>query len=163
MGRSRSEKFRLLIQEVKELIDGLQDITNGLSSIAQQDEVISSRIMNIRDVTTLELVADVCEDDHPQVAYAASTRADPISGKSTRRQHITAWSSGVESDESDDVSAATLEDLTMTQLKHQISRLLRDEEEREAWRTKANAAAIPEEATVEQERSNGLDGETLKE
>lgn len=146
------KKFQLLIQEAKELIDGLQDITDGLSSTAQQDEAIYTRVMNIRDVNTLELVADVCEEDHPQIAYAASTRADSISMASTKRHRIAAWRSRIESEESDNTSIASLENLTVTELKHQISHLLRDKEEREARRATAVAAMGSGATTVEQEK-----------
>jgi hypothetical protein len=148
------KKFQLLIQEVKELIDGLQDITERLSSTAQQDEAIYTRVMNIRDVDTLELVADVCEEDHPQIAYAASTRADSISMASTKCHRIAAWRSGIESEESDSTSIASLENLTVTELKHQISRLLRDKEEREARRATAVAAMGSGATTVEQQNEN---------
>ena len=145
------KKFQLLIQEVKELIDGLQDITKGLSSIDRQDEVIYTRVMSIRDVDTLALVADVCEDDHPRIAYAASTRADSISMASTKRHNIAAWRSAIESEDSDTTSIASLENLTVTELKHQISRLLRDREEREARRAMAVPAAGSEQPTEQDE------------
>ena len=145
------KKFLLLIEEVKSLVDGLQDITKDLSSTAKQDETISSRIMGIRDIGTLEMVADVCETTHPQIAYAASTRADSISMATSRRHKIVAWRDQIESEESDGTSVAHLENLTVTELKYQVSRLLRDRLERE--RNVPSGIAVP--ASTQPDHTDG--------
>jgi hypothetical protein len=99
------------------------------------------------------MAPDVCGDDHPQIAYAASTRAESISIVSTERHHIAAWRAEVESEESEGTFIANVENLTLTELKCRISRLLRDNEEHEARRVTAAAAvaAVSGEATMEQE------------
>ena len=73
------KKFECLIQEAKELIDGLQEITKELSSLGEQDKMIRLRILRINDMETLDMVADVCEADHPTISDAATARADTIS------------------------------------------------------------------------------------
>jgi Prion-inhibition and propagation/EB1-like C-terminal motif len=138
------KKFLLLIQEVQNLIDGLKDITKELSSAAKQEEKINSRVMNIRDTSTLNMVADVCEESHPQIAYAASTRAESISVVTSNKQHIANWRAQIESDESDGTSVSHLENLTVTELKYQISRLLRDRLEANGGDSRIAVATKPE-------------------
>jgi hypothetical protein len=159
------KKFHLLIQEAKELIDGIQDVTKGLSSITQQDNMIKSHVMNIRDVETLDMVADVCEVDHPKISDAASTRADTISMATTHRNHIVEWTETVVSEESDDTTVADMESLTVTELKH----LLRNAQERirrsneVAVRTTLSSSNSTAPYVPEQERvRTGLSSSTIE-
>lgn len=110
------EKFHGLIGEVKDLIDGVQDITKGLASIAKQDHMIESHVMRITDEETLDMVSDVCEIDHPSIADAATARADTISIATTKRLDITDWTTAVQVDteQSDEIADLDVESLTIT-------------------------------------------------
>jgi hypothetical protein len=114
------EKFHGLIREVKDLIDGVQDITKGLASIARQDHMIKSHVMRITDEETLDMVSDVCDIDHPSIADAATARADTISMATTKRLDITDWTTAVQVDteQSDEIADLDVESLTITELKH---------------------------------------------
>ncbi|OIW26660.1 hypothetical protein CONLIGDRAFT_672180 [Coniochaeta ligniaria NRRL 30616] len=121
------KRFRDLVQEVKDLISGLQDITKDLASTNKLEGDIGERIMSIRDVSTLEMVADVCEEPHPYITHVALTTADSVSIAATERLNVEAWVSQIESDESDGLSVGHLDDLTVTDLKYLI---LRNQQER---------------------------------
>jgi hypothetical protein len=116
------EKFHGLIREVKDLINGVQDITKSLSSIATQDNVIKSHVMRIKDEETLDMVSDVCEIEYPSIADAASARADTISMATTKRLDITDWTTAVNTEQSDDITDLDVESLTITELKYIVRR-----------------------------------------
>jgi hypothetical protein len=121
------KKFDNLVKEVQDLTDGLRAITKGLAGTEKQEEDIGSRIMSIRDMGTLETVADVCSGVHPQIAYAASTKADSMSVDATEKLNVAAWLSEIESEEPDGISAEHLENLTMTELKNLILRYQKEQ------------------------------------
>lgn len=58
--RDRS-KFSELVTEAKSLIDGLQEITKSLSTIARLEGMMRYNIQQVKDVNTLQLVADVSQ------------------------------------------------------------------------------------------------------
>jgi Prion-inhibition and propagation len=57
------KKFKALISDIKDFVDGLQNITKELSPKPFQESAIRRRIGLIEDVATLEVVAEVCETD----------------------------------------------------------------------------------------------------
>ena len=73
------KRFESLIVEVRDLVNGLQDITKTLSSASHQRRKMSRRIEQIKDVETLNIVAEACENIHPHISRAASTTADTLS------------------------------------------------------------------------------------
>lgn len=120
------QKFGFLIAEVKDLINGLQDITNSLVAVADQRGIMRKGIGNIKSVETLGLVAEVCENDHPDLSEAASMRADTISMATTTRQGIATWTESLNIGEDIDSGSADLESLTVTELKHRLWQLLQE-------------------------------------
>ncbi|KAL9045121.1 MAG: hypothetical protein Q9214_001798 [Letrouitia sp. 1 TL-2023] len=92
---------------------------------------MSSRIRTIPDVRTLDWVSEVCEVDYPAFSDAASLRADTISDPSNFHRDIQSWKDTVAPDggkDSDAISVetaiASLEDMTVTELKHTLSSYL---------------------------------------
>lgn len=114
------KKFILLIEELRGLIDSLQDITNELSSTARLEEALRSRIGGIPDVETLLMIASVWKESHPRIASTASTRAESLSMSSGQKNNISEWRSFIGSEDSDETLIGNLEDLTITELKHSV-------------------------------------------
>ncbi|KAH6990275.1 prion-inhibition and propagation-domain-containing protein [Ilyonectria destructans] len=114
------KKFILLIDEVRSLIDSLQNITNELSSTTRLEEALRSRIDGIPDVETLLMIASVWKKSHPRIASAASTRAESLSMSSGQKMDISEWQNFIGSEYSDETLIGNLEDLTITELKHSV-------------------------------------------
>lgn len=114
------KKFILLIEEVRSLIDSLQNITNELSSTARLEEALRSRIGGIPDVETLLMIASVWKESHPCIASTASTKAESLSMSSGQNMDISEWQSFIGSEDSDETLVGNLEDLTITELKHSV-------------------------------------------
>ena len=135
------KKFEFLILEAKSLVDGLLDITQDVFSRTAQQDAMSSRIQTIADARTLDWVSEICEVDYPAFSDAASLRADTVSDPSNFHRDIQHWKDAVALDASDDdddsdvssmgTAIANLEEMTITELKHQLSSyLLRTKDER---------------------------------
>ena len=126
------KKFEALIHEAKDFIDSLQDITKDLQSQAVQHQMISSRILEINDVRTLDWVSEVCEVDYPAFSDAASLKAETITEFSSFHHDIQNWKDAIGLEDKDDgfnapsveTVIAGLEDLTVTELKHKLSTYL---------------------------------------
>lgn len=128
------KKFASFISDIKELIDGLQDITKPLASISRQENSIKRRIESINDAETLNMVSEVCYDDHPTLSQIASDRADTISSATmTARWKIENWHLSPTAIEYGEVDS--LETLDITELKHQVLRLMM---ERQDLKTRLN-------------------------
>ena len=140
-----SKKFAFLISEAKALIDGLQDVTKNLTSLAGQDRILRSRITTINDVGTLDMVAEVCEKDHPRISDAASTKADAISLSTTFKRDISNWADDIEDSGSETETIEAIESWTTTEMKHKLFALLKSSRERAA----ANKAFAREQQTSE--------------
>src|SRR5215469_727963 len=140
------KKFELLISEVKDLIDGLQDITKDVATLEGQDRIIRSRITTIDDVETLDMVAEVCEKDHPRFSDAASTKAEAISLSTTFKHNIFDWVNTIEDSHSDTDTIDAIESLTTTEMKHKLFSLLKNRRNLVA----ANEAAVQQDDTNEQ-------------
>lgn len=108
------KKFVGLVTEIKELVDSLQGITSPCVSVARQQGNMRRRIVSVDDAETLSLIAEVCAEDHPDVAKVASDRADTISLASTHKHHVLAWTASVEAAREDvqDRQSPDLESLT---------------------------------------------------
>ena len=114
------KKYIALISEVRDLVDTVEKLTKDIVSQAQQEHFMVSRINAISDLRTLNMVTEVCEQDHPAYSDAASNRADVVSMTTTRRGDVAVWVEqvdigGAASDDSED-----LESLDVTELKRRI-------------------------------------------
>jgi hypothetical protein len=134
------KKFNGLINEVKDLINALQDITKSVATAADQNLMMRKGISDIRNVETLELVAEVCEVDYQDLSDAASMRAETGSMATTVRNGIAAWTDSVDAGNAIDVESEDLESLTITELKHRLLQLL--EERRAAPAAQASVAPL---------------------
>lgn len=112
------KKFIELVAEVRAFVDGLQDLTQSLYPAVQQESTIRRRVQQINDVETLDLIADVCEFDHPTIADAASERSTIISSAPLHPLDIEQWTSDVVPGPEGEL--AELESLTVTELKHRM-------------------------------------------
>jgi Prion-inhibition and propagation len=60
------KKIGELIFDVKDLVDGLQDITKTISTTFRQEQILTHRIQQIEEVETLHLVSAVCDTWFPR-------------------------------------------------------------------------------------------------
>lgn len=116
------KKFRLLIEEVRGLVDSLCSVTTELSSKSRMEEVLRSRIKAIPDIETLLMIATAWKESYPRIASAASTQAESLSMSSGRQGAIFEWQTMVASEASEGTLIQDLEDLTITELKHSVIR-----------------------------------------
>ena len=112
------QKFTDLILEAKTLIDGLQEITKSLSTVARQETRLRHNIQQVRDVNTLQLVADVTQENHPDVSDAASVRVEALTMASTQPGDIEAWADGVTNETDDEM--LDIESMSVTELKYRL-------------------------------------------
>lgn len=73
------KKFGGLVAEIKDLMNSLQGLTSPTGPLQQQATKLSRIITDIKDIETLSMIAEVCSEDHPELADVASTRADTLS------------------------------------------------------------------------------------
>ena len=111
-------KFSDLIKDAKTLIDGLQEITKALSTVARQEGVMRYGIQQVTDVDNLQLVADVSQKDYPDMSDAAFIKVDVLTIATNQRVAIEAWAdlAGVNSDD----EMSDIESMTITELKHRL-------------------------------------------
>lgn len=126
------KKFSALVAEIKDLIDSLQGITSPSVPVARQEGKMRRKIVDIRDTETLSLIAEVCSEDHPDIADVASTKADTISLPSSQRRHVVAWIEDVQEvrGEQEERMSPDLESLTVTELKQKLLEMLQERKER---------------------------------
>ncbi|KAI4164462.1 MAG: hypothetical protein LQ342_001775 [Letrouitia transgressa] len=122
------KKFCDLVVEIKDLIDSLQGITSQTVPVARQEGKVRRKIVDIRDTETLSMIAEVCSDEHPDIADAASTKADTMSLASSSRRHVILWAEGVRDAQGgeEDRASPDLESLTVTELKHKVIEMMRE-------------------------------------
>lgn len=85
------KSFMELIVEVKDLVDGIQCITEPLVTSAKQTGVMISAIQQIQNLNTLEIVSEVCHQDHPGLSDAASSRLDILTIGTSKVAEIGKW------------------------------------------------------------------------
>lgn len=112
------EKFISLVAEVKDFVDGLQNITKSLYPVAQQESRTRHGVQRISDVETLDLVTEVCKADHPAISDTASEKSEILSLTAVRIREIEQWTSELVTGL--DPAIAEVESLTMTELKHRL-------------------------------------------
>jgi hypothetical protein len=105
-----------LIAEVKNFVNGLQDLTRPVYPVVHQENNIKLGVQQINDVNTLNLLAEVCEVDHPVISDAASEKSEILSIPTTRRREIEQWRS--KAAPKPDSAIAEVESLTLAELKH---------------------------------------------
>ncbi|KAL9620740.1 MAG: hypothetical protein Q9160_004753 [Pyrenula sp. 1 TL-2023] len=127
------KKFGKLVAEIKDLVDSLQGITSPSVPIARQSSVMRRKVANIPYTETLSLIAEVCSDDHPDIADVASTKADTLSSPSTHQRHVAAWTENVEifQPDGEERMSPDVESLTVTELKHKVLEMYQERKERE--------------------------------
>ena len=84
-------RFKDLIQDIKEFIDGIYSVTRPLLTIDAAERDASRGLCQIDDVKTLELVSIACQIDYPALSDAASVRVDVLSQSSSQRRGILSW------------------------------------------------------------------------
>lgn len=126
------KRFTILINDVQNLITGLHNITGELSSSSRLDRQFEKRISRITNLETLNSITCACQESHPYIASAASALADSISSGSQPILDFAAWQAKVEDSLPEVLSMASLEDLTVTELKHAIIDLKRNQAEKDA-------------------------------
>ena len=121
------KKFEELISQIKELVDGLQEITKSISPRTLQESAMTNRIATITNVDTLQLVSEVCEEDHPIFSQAASLKSEILSMPEARRLEIEAWLA----DETPllDPEITDLENMNFPELKHHMLSLLKQRQQ----------------------------------
>ncbi|KAL9616564.1 MAG: hypothetical protein Q9160_008585 [Pyrenula sp. 1 TL-2023] len=112
------KKFSNLIMEAKALIDGLQEITKSLSTVARQEGMMRYNIQQIEDPNTLEQLAVVSQQDYPDMSDAASIKSDVLTVSSHRERAIQNWIDDVYSEPEDEILES--EAMTIAELKHRI-------------------------------------------
>jgi Prion-inhibition and propagation len=125
------KKFLSLISEVRDLINGLQQITEPLIAARRQESAMKNAILTITDVEILNVVADVCKHDHQRISDAASLRAETLSTPSAQNNEITAWIQTVEQPDEDDITIAEIEGLVLAELKHVLAQMMTSEGNKE--------------------------------
>lgn len=123
------KKFMNFISDIKDFVDGLQNITRTVAPPSVQDNSINKRIESMDDMETLDMLSEVCQDDHPDIARIASDRAETISMTSTAHWKMERWDcpdDGSEADESIDLEA-----LSITELRHYVFRMAKQRQELE--------------------------------
>ena len=112
------KKFIELVAEVRAFVDGLQDLTQSLYPVVRQESTIRRGLQQVNDVETLDLIADVCEFDHPTIADVASERSTIVSSAPLHPLDIEQWTSDVVPGPGGELTE--LELLTVTELKHRM-------------------------------------------
>ena len=84
-------KFESLISDVKSFIDSLQSLTKTIFTASRQRGMLRFNLQQIDDMETLEILSEICEDDYPDLADAASVKMDVLTVGTSRRREIEQW------------------------------------------------------------------------
>ncbi|PKK45961.1 hypothetical protein CI102_9994, partial [Trichoderma harzianum] len=85
------KKYEGLIIELRELVDGVEQVTKNLVGREQQQDLVISRINTINDIRTLNMLSETCKTDYPAISDATSIRAETISMVSAQQRKIIGW------------------------------------------------------------------------
>ncbi|KAF2094712.1 hypothetical protein NA57DRAFT_79883 [Rhizodiscina lignyota] len=102
---SDRKKFAELIIEVRSFVDGLQEITKSIFTVARQEGMLRFGIQQITSLDTLEIVAEACEADYPDISDAASVKIDVLTIATGRRREIEGWVDDVDDEDETTVSS----------------------------------------------------------
>lgn len=86
-------KFAALVQDLKDFIDNLEDITKSFQSLEQQRHMITTEIDSISDAHSLRLLQLACSENSDPISDAASQRLLQLENGSTRDSHSNALAS----------------------------------------------------------------------
>ena len=114
------KKFASFISDIKDYVDGLQGITKVVTPSSAQEETVIKRVETINDIETLDMLSEVCHEDHPDIARVASDRAETISMTSTENWKTKHWDCANGPTETKRID---LEALTFTELRHHAFRM----------------------------------------
>lgn len=103
------KKFAVLIADVRNLVNGLQDITKDLQGTIKLEDALRKRVESIIDASTLMNIASAWKDSHPHIASAASTRAESLSCTSENASRVNEWRAHVYPDTNYSTQAIDLE------------------------------------------------------
>ena len=121
------KKFAGLVSEIKDLVDGLQEITKSIAPIGLQESAMTSRITAVADVETLQSLSETCEEDYPLFSQAASLKSEALSMGEARRVEIEAWL--VDGTQPLDPDITDLENMDLPELKHHIVSVLKQKQQ----------------------------------
>ena len=119
------KKFSELVAQIKELVDGLQEITKSIAPIARQESSMINHITTIGDFNTLHLVSEACEEDHPSYSHAATLKSEMVSMSDTRRTEMEAWLAE-EKPVLEDPVMNDLENMNLAEMKHYTLSILKE-------------------------------------
>ena len=119
------KKFSELVAQIKELVDGLQEITKSIAPIARQESSMINHITTIGDFNTLHLVSEACEEDHPSYSHAATLKSEMVSMSDTRRTEMEAWLAE-EKPILEDPVMNDLENMNLAEMKHYTLSILKE-------------------------------------
>ena len=119
------KKFTLLVGEIRELIDGLQDITKGIVNRRQQDQYMASGISDVQDPHTLAMISEVCATDHPNFSDAASYRTDALSVAPTGLRDVAEWNDETQLADGTSLLIDQMENWTVTDYRSKVFELLK--------------------------------------
>jgi hypothetical protein len=121
------KRFASFVTEIKELVDGLLHITKPLVPLSRQEDAMKRGIERINDAETLDMVSEVCQNDHSELSKVALARAEAISLASTNRWKIERWDCRTEGVELEEM--VEIESFNITNLKHQMLRMMMERKE----------------------------------
>ncbi|MCJ1397230.1 hypothetical protein MMC11_000422 [Xylographa trunciseda] len=81
-------KFATLVQDLKDFIDNLEDITKSFQLLERQKQMIAREIDTITDVKSLELLQEACSEDTDHISDAASSRLVQLESISISQQQV---------------------------------------------------------------------------
>ena len=129
MGDQRSKKFAELISQIKELVDGLQEITKTLSPMILLETAITHRISTMADADKLQLISEASEKDYPAFSQVAALKSEVLTMSDTRRADI----EGCLADETPilDSELVKLENMDVVEQKHYLLKFLEQQRQRQ--------------------------------
>lgn len=150
------KKYAELISELQTMVDAVRNVTKELVSHKQQEQLVISRINNINDARTLELLTQVCEVDHPALSNAASVRAEVLSLSTNRVAEIVNWIDDTEARTRSHVSRKVedMESWDIREFRQQYLDLLKSRGEQSQSRPERLPERQPERATQNQQQEN---------
>ncbi|USP81618.1 uncharacterized protein yc1106_08892 [Curvularia clavata] len=90
------KKFDGLIREVKDLVEGLQNITDSIFATSRQGGMLRFGIQQIKNLDTLEIISAACEEDYPDISDAATVKMDVMTVGNFQSQDVQDWLDGTQ-------------------------------------------------------------------
>ena len=110
------KKFKDFVHQVETMVSKLYDLTDIIIPVRVQTSSFVSKLESIRDVETLDLISQACQERHPDLAEAASIISDQrtIATEGTRAELVQdeAVNKFLEN------QLASMEEMTVTEMRH---------------------------------------------